>query len=627
MLAFCSSFAQINRPYSPVVLQGNQLSNLIGTNTSDIVAFKFDGSNWIQIPVQIDERALKDIATPWGPAANSYLGTSNTGYQILFYCDTDNYTGADPNPAFDANDELVFLADDMGVDASAAPADPNNVIAGSCFEIEVTDPLTGDIGFIYTFVSDGTLAQDAGVNYVDYAMDSVIDQDYFNSFNLNIATNSEFSTITTSNYERRFTSEWISDQVKMFTGGLSYDILDQNETFFDSPTYCVRSAANFSAMANCMVTNSDGPIRAIRSYMGAATGPLMQRTHLFYPAKEEIITDVRIHSLQAFYDVWDYTWIASGMTYYDDNNLLGLPIDGSFDTGVNENWHDWELVSGPYGSLLINHDVQTDLTTGTDVNLGGYWDDSFSSPKRSCYGDGQAYGTSGIKFDFLPPEICTDPNPNSNCGFSNALFKTLAFIKEVNYDVPNLLVSDALASNDNFNNPLNINTSACAAPCVPPAVSISGLPQVITSASPVSLTGIPSGGTFNGPGVVFNAFNPSIAGPGLHTIRYDYTDNMGCSNFAEEDVLVGTLNYFFVNYNIGTIQPKTLSIDIEVFEDGVYTFGIIDLNGREIEEFDLNLSIGRNKLNHQTSIDLTPGMYLLLNKNDSASLPFKFIVK
>ncbi|ELR69988.1 hypothetical protein C900_04432 [Fulvivirga imtechensis AK7] len=58
------------------------------------------------------------------------------------------------------------------------------------------------------------------------------------------------------------------------------------------------------------------------------------------------------------------------------------------------------------------------------------------------------------------------------------------------------------------------------------------------SRSSVTLTGSPSGGTFTGPGVTGNIFNPSQAGLGVHTISYTYTDSEGCTGTATQIVEV-----------------------------------------------------------------------------------------
>ncbi|MEA1896779.1 MAG: CUB domain-containing protein, partial [Bacteroidota bacterium] len=63
-----------------------------------------------------------------------------------------------------------------------------------------------------------------------------------------------------------------------------------------------------------------------------------------------------------------------------------------------------------------------------------------------------------------------------------------------------------------------------------PAVSFSGLdPQYDSSDPPATLTGIPAGGIFSGPGIAGNVFDPAVAGTGLHEIIYEYS-NVGCTN-------------------------------------------------------------------------------------------------
>lgn len=57
--------------------------------------------------------------------------------------------------------------------------------------------------------------------------------------------------------------------------------------------------------------------------------------------------------------------------------------------------------------------------------------------------------------------------------------------------------------------------------------------------------GSPSGGGFSGPGVTyfpgFTYFSPGLAGLGLHTLTYSYTDANGCSNTATQNVRVDTI--------------------------------------------------------------------------------------
>ncbi|MDW8159386.1 MAG: fibronectin type III domain-containing protein [Bacteroidia bacterium] len=64
-------------------------------------------------------------------------------------------------------------------------------------------------------------------------------------------------------------------------------------------------------------------------------------------------------------------------------------------------------------------------------------------------------------------------------------------------------------------------TSVNVTVVAPVPAAIGGLaPQYCTNSSPVTLSGVPLGGSFSGPGVVGSTFNPAIAGVGTHTITY-----------------------------------------------------------------------------------------------------------
>ena len=76
----------------------------------------------------------------------------------------------------------------------------------------------------------------------------------------------------------------------------------------------------------------------------------------------------------------------------------------------------------------------------------------------------------------------------------------------------------------------------------PPVVSHSSLPDICANADSILLTGgTPTGGSYSGPGVVSNFFNPKNASTGTQTLIYTYTDPQGCSNDVNVDIFVITL--------------------------------------------------------------------------------------
>jgi hypothetical protein len=88
------------------------------------------------------------------------------------------------------------------------------------------------------------------------------------------------------------------------------------------------------------------------------------------------------------------------------------------------------------------------------------------------------------------------------------------------------------------------NTTPCASTSVSvnqlPGVSFAapGGPYCASQTTPVSLSAAPSGGTFSGNGVVGNTFTPANAAVGNNTLTYTYTDGNGCTNTAQQVVLI-----------------------------------------------------------------------------------------
>lgn len=111
------------------------------------------------------------------------------------------------------------------------------------------------------------------------------------------------------------------------------------------------------------------------------------------------------------------------------------------------------------------------------------------------------------------------------------------------------------------------------------AIALVDLPVSVTNDESVALNATPEGGTFSGPGVVFNTFNPSVVPPGFHTITYTYTNNEGCTTEVSENIFVAAINYNFVNYVFGTMGPKII-LDIEVAENNHQPISVSSLNGR-----------------------------------------------
>jgi hypothetical protein len=439
--AFAAS--TLDRPADPVVLTGADVPWFTGVGPGGLVAFRYDGG-WQQIPVQVDERAVKDFADiysyddPWGLP-------SVRGITELVYTDSETFTGPDPDVTLDDDDEIAFMAKDAGGLAPTSASEPVGVIPGSGIELTISDPLNpAQVGYVYLFLSDGSLSPDAGQQYVTYNF-NLLSGPYLTTYNTHYGPNPEDSVVTTSYYSHHFSDRWISDELQITVGGASgVDILDRHKNLF-APGLCVRSEDTFSNGEGAFIVNKNGPVRALRSYLGANSGPLTQREHAFYERRQDIRTFLRVHEIQSVMDFFDYSPAATGMTYYNDLNTSGVIIDGNPDS-VALGAIQWELVSGAQGSLVIDASVSTDIA---GLSSTSYYLDDSSPGVTQCTGDEFAYGSSGLYID--QSISCTDPR----LGCTQYLRGT----RIIYYEAPALTVGEAEALSGEANAPLTYMAS------------------------------------------------------------------------------------------------------------------------------------------------------------------------
>jgi hypothetical protein len=433
LLAACDpAQSTIDRPDDPVVLTGSSLARLRGKAPNRIVAFRVTPEKtWQQVPVQVDERAVVDFGAY--PTSNTTPGTVGTVYggapigrTALQYTDPDTFTGADPNATFDDDDELVFMASDLG--GLAPQGHPAGVVAGSAVEVTVKDPIDeDDLGWLYLYETTGSLQPGAGRSYVTYTF-GLTSGDYRTTYKRAAGPNPESSTVTTARYSHHFGDRWQNDSLVVRAGNATQvDVLDRHKSRL-IPGNCGRSEDTFNAGEGAFVANRTGPVRAIRSYVGANSGPLTQRTHLFYAGRHEVLTDLRVHAIPGVVDYFDYSPAASGMRYANNRNRNGVVVDGQPDT-VAAGRPDWELLAGAQSSIIQTHRLQTNLSLSVTNH---YLDDS-TPDEAQCTGDATAFGASGPWVN----GAIADTDPRS--GTTN----TLRSRRSLTYLPPGATVADA----------------------------------------------------------------------------------------------------------------------------------------------------------------------------------------
>lgn len=444
-LAGVADAAPGGRDGDPVVLKGSSVAGLIGVAPESVVGFAYRGGRWVQIPVQVDERHTIDVRQLY-PAGNHppYVGNDDPDFDLDVYADPKTRSGADSNPDFDADDELVFMGGDTGSRAPKGIGSPPNVFPGTGTVVNVTDPDDGGKAYVYLFRANGDLNQSGGKDYVKYdfkltnltAGQSLKDDyGYFHSFN------PEDSTVKTKNYELHSIDRWMEDEMHVTAGEAGgQDILDR-EVAQATLIACVRSEYTFSGRwvqdswagndassddEGTYIAVIDGPVRAIRSYMGANSGPYVQREHIYYRDREDNSIYLRVHPMTDLYSWTDYSDAAIGMTYRDSKNTAGVPVDGEPDTlapmttaDVANGAYAWQQLSGPQGTVSTVVSSDTDIPNASFGNY--YLDDSTPTglDQTQCGGDGKSIGASG--FGILGP---TTPNTDPrNPPFNNLTVK------------------------------------------------------------------------------------------------------------------------------------------------------------------------------------------------------------
>lgn len=410
--------SNLQRQSDPVVFTGADVPDLIGATPRHVVAFAHDGSAWHQIPVQVDERDLVNPGVIQNlPAANhpKVYGTSQP-YEILVYTQPsapsagytwwDTYTPVDSDPTLDADDEIAFLANDAGRPTDA-PAPPG-VDAASRTPVQVTDPIDGHTGTVYLFTSPTLTGGSAGTSGVDYTF-HLNSGDYRDTYRMGPSVpapnnangpNPETTTVTTPFYTLGFSDRWTNDSLTIDHGSSGAELLDRSK-YFAVTSSCSRTEYTFDMIIGYtgeFIANISGPVRGIRSAMGANSFTYTVLTDVFYPNRHDTRIDLRGHAgMRGFGVSDDLATGLSGMTYSDPLNT-NVPIDGSPDsftpitsTSSSPLPSSWQVVSGPAGTMITTRTLTTDLP---DLDVTTTWKDD--STVKDCTGDTSTWGQAGL---------------------------------------------------------------------------------------------------------------------------------------------------------------------------------------------------------------------------------------
>jgi hypothetical protein len=344
----------LDRNLEPVSICGADVGSLVGTSIEHLFVYTYTGADWGgQIPIQVDEVTA-----------------------------TDSYTTTEDG-LLDANDEIVFMAMDLGDQApDMASLSTTLPISATWFEIEVTDPTDpAKKGWAY-LVRSSVLTSSMSTDYVDYMT----------------AT----QRITTSHYELGLATTH-SGLDYLALSGSSVDVLDRTKlrVALDTPLGPVTLTEDDPTEVPPVVLVKDGPVRlilergvSISSVVGQAS---LSTTYLAYASLLQAtaslsytpISLVTLSSVRTSVDL-DSAAVVSPTTFYNANTSGGVTIDGSPDAVAETPLSYWGQVSHTSGRLIQVADPTP--AGGTQKNF--YRDDS--SPETPDTGQPGSYGDSGI---------------------------------------------------------------------------------------------------------------------------------------------------------------------------------------------------------------------------------------
>ncbi len=497
----------LNRPADPVILSGADAIAFANALPENIVAFRYTGTAWEQIPVQIDERKVASYGTDvFNGVTGGYVSASHAAFTQTVYCDPTTFVGADTNPCVDADDEIVFMARDTGTKAPEGTPWPDGVKKIRSLEIAVNDPLDANsTGYAYLFerAVGSSLTSDAGKAYVSYEFKLASGQTYKEAYPFVKSKNAaqvgrpEDSTITTANYTYHFEDRWADDGLIITAGDATgVDILDRNKVsvmpssevpalaqmFLDYDMSGSRTEDTFDGFTNdpaegAFICNINGPVRAIRAFIGANSGPMTQRDYYAYDSRLDTVTYLRVHAMPSLMSFMDYSPAASGMTYYRDDATGGVTVDGVRDSlSTTAAVSETELLTGAQGSLALTTVLEHNLSTEYLKFKAYYLDDAGATPKDTQHtGDAFAYGASGMwvcgDLTKMMTGLIGGGNMESVAGtygipntdpVRSSSAKSLTVYKTMHFRAPGMTYAEAQTATEEKKNPLTYATRTIA---------------------------------------------------------------------------------------------------------------------------------------------------------------------
>lgn len=215
-----------------------------------------------------------------------------------------------------------------------------------------------------------------------------------------------------------------------------------------------------------------------------------------------------------------------------------------------------------------------------------------------------------------------------NCSSAISFNLTGATILSGNGDVSNVTFNSGITTVEYIVTDVSGNADTISF-----EVTVNSLPNITTQSdtilcdttSLINLVASPSGGVWNGAGVIGNTFNAGVAGNGIHDITYTVSTTEGCTDSAMVIIeIADCAGLDDLEKEFISLYPNPTKSHVNLTFDKIkssFTVLILDLEGRKVMESNFT-----NSKNVSVELSNLPnGVYFLYVKTEFAQKAFKLL--
>lgn len=329
----------------PVVVPGSELGPYQGLPVGEVGVWAFDGQRWTNVRSQVDQRDAREM-----------------------------FVAHEDDDLLDANDELVFYCDSLGIERVGGGLPPGTGSDRPPVRITVTDPLRPEYtGYAYVVSSREARERPPLVRYDE-----------------------ETGEVTTDSYVLGFASpdeDGFLGVKHLSLMGDPSNLVDRSKIRVTVPQLGQFDEESLAQLGGTGLFEPriEGPVRLVMDAVGSSMAYAARAT-LF---NLELQQDIPLIPGLEFRVSLDFSPEAAGATYRAENLTRGVTIDGEPDTVRQLQYPMWREIEFEQGRLITLAEGER-----TPLLIRTYYKDA-STPDEDDTGDKMSYGDNGVSASSL----------------------------------------------------------------------------------------------------------------------------------------------------------------------------------------------------------------------------------